>query len=86
MKETKYLPLSTPRVKGGKAAQPDKLIRISAPAELSKNLHAVLFLSFKEMARRLEVNVRTVRDYIEMLADLGIPVEAERGRGTNSLP
>ena len=33
-----------------------------------------------ELARRLEVNVRTVRDYIEMLADLGIPVEAERGR------
>ena len=33
-----------------------------------------------ELARRLEVNIRTVRDYIEMLADLGIPVEAERGR------
>lgn len=33
-----------------------------------------------EMARRLEVNVRTVRDYIETLADLGIPVEAQRGR------
>jgi predicted DNA-binding transcriptional regulator YafY len=33
-----------------------------------------------ELARRLEVNVRTVRDYIEMLGDLGIPVEAERGR------
>lgn len=33
-----------------------------------------------ELARRLEVNVRTVRDYIERLADLGIPVEAQRGR------
>src|SRR5260370_6218052 len=33
-----------------------------------------------ELARRLEVNVRTVRAYIEMLGDLGIPVEAERGR------
>ena len=33
-----------------------------------------------ELARRLEVNIRTVRDYIVMLLDLGIPVEAERGR------
>ena len=33
-----------------------------------------------ELARRLEVNIRTVRDYVEMLQDLGIPVEAERGR------
>lgn len=33
-----------------------------------------------ELARRLEVNIRTIRDYIEMLGDLGIPVEAERGR------
>src|SRR5260370_35623825 len=32
-----------------------------------------------ELARRLEVNVRTVRDYIEMLGALGSPVEAERG-------
>ena len=37
-------------------------------------------MSGPELARRLEVNVRTVRDYIEMLGDLGIPVEAERGR------
>jgi predicted DNA-binding transcriptional regulator YafY len=33
-----------------------------------------------ELARRLEVNIRTVRDYIQMLLDLGIPVEAKRGR------
>ncbi|GLV55560.1 transcriptional regulator [Dictyobacter sp. S3.2.2.5] len=33
-----------------------------------------------ELARRLEVNIRTVRDYIQMLGDLGIPVEAVRGR------
>lgn len=37
-------------------------------------------MSGPELARRLEVNVRTVRDYIEMLGDLGIPVEAQRGR------
>lgn len=37
-------------------------------------------MSGPELARRLEVNIRTVRDYIEMLGDLGIPVEAERGR------
>src|SRR5258708_27409446 len=37
-------------------------------------------MSGPELACRLEVNVRTVRDYIEMLGDLGIPVEAERGR------
>ncbi len=33
-----------------------------------------------ELARRLEVDVRTVRNYIQTLADLGVPVEAERGR------
>ncbi len=32
------------------------------------------------MARRLEVDIRTLRRYIEMLQDLGIPVVAERGR------
>lgn len=32
-----------------------------------------------EIARRLEVNPRTVRRYIVMLQDMGIPVEAERG-------
>src|SRR6266568_2444607 len=33
-----------------------------------------------ELARRLEVDIRTVRNYVETLIDLGIPVEAERGR------
>ncbi len=33
-----------------------------------------------ELARRLEVNIRTLRRYITMLQDLGIPIVAERGR------
>jgi predicted DNA-binding transcriptional regulator YafY len=37
-------------------------------------------ISGAELARRLEVNARTVRHYITLLQDLGIPVEAERGR------
>jgi predicted DNA-binding transcriptional regulator YafY len=37
-------------------------------------------LTGAEIASRLEVNIRTARHYIEMLQDLGIPVEAERGR------
>lgn len=37
-------------------------------------------LSGPEIAARLEVDARTVRRYITMLQDLGIPVEAERGR------
>ncbi|CAA9552224.1 MAG: Helix-turn-helix, type 11 [uncultured Thermomicrobiales bacterium] len=32
------------------------------------------------LAERLEVDIRTVRSYIETIQDLGIPVEAERGR------
>jgi predicted DNA-binding transcriptional regulator YafY len=32
------------------------------------------------LAERLEVDIRTVRSYVETLQDLGIPVEAERGR------
>jgi predicted DNA-binding transcriptional regulator YafY len=36
-------------------------------------------ISGTELARRLEVDVRTVRRYIVMLQDMGIPVEAERG-------
>ncbi len=37
-------------------------------------------LTGAEMARRLEVNIRTLRRYITMLQDLGIPIIAERGR------
>ena len=37
-------------------------------------------MSGSELAKRLEVNVRTLRRYIIMLQDLGIPIEAERGR------
>jgi predicted DNA-binding transcriptional regulator YafY len=33
-----------------------------------------------ELARRLEVDTRTIRRYIVVLEDLGIPVTAERGR------
>jgi predicted DNA-binding transcriptional regulator YafY len=33
-----------------------------------------------QLACRLEVDIRTVRNYVETLIDLGIPVEAERGR------
>lgn len=36
-------------------------------------------MSGTEIARRLEVDGRTVRRYITMLQDMGIPVEAERG-------
>ena len=37
-------------------------------------------LTGSELAQRLEVNVRTLRRYIVMLQDLGIPIDAERGR------
>ncbi len=37
-------------------------------------------LTGQELAERLEVSPRTVRRYISMLLELGIPVEAERGR------
>ncbi|MBC7813852.1 MAG: YafY family transcriptional regulator [Burkholderiales bacterium] len=42
-------------------------------------LQSYKHMSGSEMARRLEVDVRTVRRYIVMLQDMGIPVEAERG-------
>jgi predicted DNA-binding transcriptional regulator YafY len=37
-------------------------------------------MSGAELAGRIEVNIRTLRRYIIMLQDLGIPIEAERGR------
>ncbi len=37
-------------------------------------------LSGRELARRLEVDVRTVRRYITTLQDIGIPIESEIGR------
>src|SRR5436305_7692467 len=37
-------------------------------------------MSGRDLAERLDVDIRTVRRYITMLQDLGIPVEAERGR------
>ena len=37
-------------------------------------------LTGAELAERLEVDLRTVRRYITILQDLGIPVEGERGR------
>ena len=37
-------------------------------------------LSGAEIAARLEIDRRTVRRYITMLQDLGIPIEAEHGR------
>lgn len=36
-------------------------------------------MSGSQLARRLEISKRTVRRYIVMLQDMGIPVEAERG-------
>lgn len=36
-------------------------------------------MSGAELARRLEVDRRTIRRYIVMLQDMGIPIEAERG-------
>ena len=51
--------------------------RVLAVLEL---LQAHQRLSGPELAGRLEVDLRTVRRYVTMLQDLGIPVEAERGR------
>lgn len=38
-------------------------------------------MSGEEMARRLEVEPRTVRRYIQMLQEMGMPVEGTRGPG-----
>jgi len=36
-------------------------------------------MSGSQLAQRLEVDVRTIRRYIVMLQDMGIPIEADRG-------
>jgi len=51
--------------------------RVLTVLELLQSHHR---LTGPELAARLEVNTRTARRYITMLQDLGIPVEAERGR------
>lgn len=43
-------------------------------------LQSCIQISGAELAERLEVDRRTVRRYILQLQDLGIPIEAERGR------
>jgi predicted DNA-binding transcriptional regulator YafY len=51
--------------------------RVLTVLELLQSHHQ---LSGPELAARLEVNTRTVRRYVMMLQDLGIPVESARGR------
>jgi predicted DNA-binding transcriptional regulator YafY len=53
------------------------ITRVLAVLEL---LQAHGRMSGSELARRLEVDPRTVRRYIRRLEELGIPVTAERGR------
>lgn len=43
-------------------------------------LQSRAFISGPELATRLEVDVRTVRHYITMLQDIGIPIETVLGR------
>ena len=50
--------------------------RLLTVLELLESRHQ---MSGPELARRLEVDERTVRRYIVMLQDMGIPVEAVRG-------
>lgn len=51
--------------------------RVLAVLEL---LQAHRQLTGSDLARRLGVEVRTVRRYIQVLEDMGVPVRAERGR------
>lgn len=51
--------------------------RVLAVLDLLQSRHRV---SGAELAERLEVDGRTVRRYITILQDLGIPIEGERGR------
>lgn len=69
--------LSTPIEGEGAAAVYHPTTRVLTVLEL---LQARGRLSGPEIAERLEVDLRTVRRYVTMLQDLGIPVETERGR------
>jgi predicted DNA-binding transcriptional regulator YafY len=51
--------------------------RVLAVLEMLQSRHRV---SGADLAERLEVDGRTVRRYITILQDLGIPIEGERGR------
>ncbi|HEV2107541.1 MAG TPA: YafY family protein, partial [Thermomicrobiales bacterium] len=51
--------------------------RVLAVLDLLQSRHRI---SGAELAERLEVDGRTVRRYITILQDLGIPIEGERGR------
>ncbi len=51
--------------------------RVLTVLELLQSRHRI---GGTELAERLEVDKRTIRRYITMLQDLGIPVETERGR------
>lgn len=50
--------------------------RLLTVFELLQSHHQI---SGPEIARRLEIDIRTVRRYITMLQDMGFPVESERG-------
>ena len=56
----------------------DPIMRVLTVLEI---LQAREHVSGAELARRLEVNLRTVQRYVARLQDLCIPVEAMRGVG-----
>src|SRR4051794_24604254 len=63
--------------RGGEMVIPRPTTRLLALLEV---LQARDWIGGAELARRLEVNGRSVRRYIAMLEEIGIPVEAARGR------
>src|SRR5262249_23784123 len=69
--------ISIDRARGDRMAIPRPTTRLLALLEL---LQPRDWISGAELARRLEVNGRSVRRYIAMLDEIGIPVEAMRGR------
>ena len=56
---------------------PHPTTRVLAVLELLQNQGLV---SGAELARRVEVDGRTLRRYIAMLEELGIPITTEQGR------